>query len=37
MTDFTSKFPFWVLKRCSFKVKTLTHFVYNINFGKKLF
>ena len=21
--DFTSKFPFWVIKRCSFQVKTL--------------
>ena len=27
MADFTSKFPFWVLKRCSFQLKALFLFI----------
>ena len=41
MGDFTCKFPFWVLKRCSFQVKTLFLLILCIKeilgkFGKKL-
>ena len=41
MTDFTCKFPFWVLKRCAFQVKALFLLILCIieilgKFGKKL-
>ena len=41
MADFTCKFPFWVLKRCSFQVKALFLLILCIieilgKFGKKL-